>query len=138
MSVMSDRLRTQERQAWLDSLKSKPCMDCGNTFPPECMDFDHRPGEEKLFNIRAGYMNSALLNDEIAKCDLICANCHRIRTRSRIVKKEVVLPKRKPRDHKLFGCGHAKLDNTYTRKDGRQQCRQCALLRVKKAQAARR
>ena len=29
--------------------KDKPCMDCGQSFPTECMDFDHRLN--KLFNI---------------------------------------------------------------------------------------
>lgn len=63
-------------------------MDCGGYWPdnPEVMDFDHRPGEVKLFGINSAASRRArhLLEAEIAKCDLVCANCHRIRTRSRL------------------------------------------------------
>lgn len=66
-----------------------PCMDCDRVFPWECMDFDHRPGETKSFNISQSGTNRAsptLLAEtekEIAKCDLICSNCHRTRTKER-------------------------------------------------------
>src|SRR5579872_6584201 len=67
---------------WLYQHKASPCMDCGGTFPPVCMDFDHRPGEVKLFPIgKHGFrFTRDELLAEIAKCDLVCANCHRIRT----------------------------------------------------------
>lgn len=56
-----------------------PCMDCGNTFPPCAMDFDHREPSQKVKGI--GLISSwpAMLK-EIEKCDLVCSNCHRIRT----------------------------------------------------------
>jgi hypothetical protein len=48
------------------------------------MDFDHRPGEKKLFAMgSAGVQVRVSLEGllaEIAKCDVVCANCHRIRT----------------------------------------------------------
>lgn len=77
---------TRKRRAWLLSMyrafKLKPCADCGGTFDPVCMDFDHRLGEVKLFTI--GNSNGARsvesILGEIAKCDVVCANCHRIRT----------------------------------------------------------
>jgi hypothetical protein len=78
-------LRAQERRAAVDEIKSAPCMDCGGTFPPVCMDFDHRPGEVKsagVSQLKKSASMEALLA-EIAKCDLVCANCHRIRTYSR-------------------------------------------------------
>ena len=68
---------------WLDEAKAKPCMDCGGTFPPECMDFDHRDPATKLFNVSGGAVTGRSLESvqaEVAKCDLVCANCHRIRT----------------------------------------------------------
>lgn len=56
-------------------------MDCLTTFPVEVMDFDHRPGVEKKFNIsNAGGRAWETIEAEIAKCDLVCANCHRLRT----------------------------------------------------------
>ena len=71
-------------QARSDALKGGPCVDCGGRFPPECMDWDHRPGEVKTAEVgalRSGSLERMLA--EIAKCDLVCANCHRIRTRAR-------------------------------------------------------
>ena len=70
-------------------LKSKeaPCVDCGNSFPSECMDFDHRPGEIKLF-VPNRIPNLEALKVELTKCDLVCANCHRIRTKRRGVSEE--------------------------------------------------
>ena len=71
------------RRTITDEAKAVPCVDCGGTFPPECMDFDHVRGE-KLFGLAQGSgkaIESVLA--EIAKCDVICANCHRTRTRQR-------------------------------------------------------
>lgn len=69
-------------RALLHRMKAAPCADCGGTFDPVCMDFDHRPGEHKAFTISGnpgGRSLDATLA-EIAKCDVVCANCHRIRT----------------------------------------------------------
>jgi len=67
-------------RAILDELKRTPCLDCGKTFDPCQMDFDHTGEALKVANISqlaAGPM--ADLVSEIAKCHLVCANCHRIR-----------------------------------------------------------
>jgi len=78
--------RRQEVIEYVDSLKSVPCLDCGNSFPTVCMDFDHLPEFEKEFNItdgiRKGY-SIERLRIEIAKCEVVCSNCHRIRTANR-------------------------------------------------------
>lgn len=72
------------RQALLETLKTDPCMDCGGTFPPECMDFDHRDPAEKIAGVKTMKTRGiAAMMTEIAKCDLVCSNCHRIRTRRR-------------------------------------------------------
>ena len=78
------RLYRERRRALIDSFKAKPCADCEETFPPVCMDFDHVRGV-KLFTIgdRSGRSLEAIL-DEIAKCDVVCANCHRVRTQERM------------------------------------------------------
>ena len=80
-----------KRSKFAASLKNKPCSDCGNTFPSECMDWDHRPGEVKVGCVTTliqGNLEIAL--KEIEKCDLVCANCHRIRTaKRRAMKREV-------------------------------------------------
>jgi hypothetical protein len=72
------RLRTL-----LDKLKDAPCTDCGQSYPPCAMDFDHVRGD-KMFNLGEGLKkgkNQLLV--EAAKCELVCANCHRQRTHSR-------------------------------------------------------
>lgn len=63
----------------ITAAKAVPCKLCKQTFPAVCMDFHHRNPEEKSFTIgaRAFYSKDKLLA-EIAKCDVYCANCHRI------------------------------------------------------------
>jgi hypothetical protein len=61
--------------------KDRPGADCGIRYPYYVMDFDHREGEDKLANVGAlRYMSEETLRAEIAKCDVVCANCHRERT----------------------------------------------------------
>ncbi len=81
----SYRSAQRQAKAHIDALKAGPCMDCGQTFPPECMDFDHVRGTKTftVSHIAKALKNIELLEAEIAKCDLVCANCHRIRTRAR-------------------------------------------------------
>lgn len=69
----------------LNDIKSKPCMDCGGVFHPYAMDFDHVRGEKvddisRMFRHRFAW---AKIEEEIAKCDLVCATCHRLRTVAR-------------------------------------------------------
>jgi hypothetical protein len=78
--------RRARADALIEKYKSAPCMDCRNTFPSCCMDFDHRPEAEKLFGLNFNNLSHRPLEDilaEIAKCDLVCSNCHRIRTKAR-------------------------------------------------------
>lgn len=68
----------------INLLKNKPCTDCGVMYEPCQMDFDHRPGEIKKFNIGREYCRSLTsIREEMEKCDLVCANCHRLRTYNR-------------------------------------------------------
>ena len=61
-------------------ITSKGCVDCGEK-DPICLDFDHRNPEEKSFSISEGYFKSEQeLIEEVEKCDIVCANCHRKRT----------------------------------------------------------
>lgn len=63
----------------------KGCTDCGYNKHPAALEFDHMPGTKKLFNIseQVGNKNRQVLWDEIAKCEVVCANCHAIRTTTR-------------------------------------------------------
>ena len=76
------RIRKAELRALVDKAKDVPCVDCGVKYHPAAMDFDHVYGE-KLFNISKACVrgvSKAKLIAEIAKCQIRCANCHRIRT----------------------------------------------------------
>jgi len=69
-----------ENYALINTLKDKPCLDCGQRFPPCAMDFDHVQGGKK-FTIGSQITRPMrVLLEEIEKCELLCANCHRIRT----------------------------------------------------------
>lgn len=70
-------------RAVVEEAKQGSCLDCHETHPPWAMDFDHRPGTKKKFNVSDALRASVTverLKAEIAKCDLICALCHRYRT----------------------------------------------------------
>lgn len=57
------------------------CLDCGFIGPQCVFDFDHRDPSEKKFTLSAGSVLSLdRQREEAAKCDLVCANCHRMRT----------------------------------------------------------
>ncbi len=58
-------------------------MDCGYDKDPAALQFDHVRGE-KLVEIGKVATNvSKRVLDEIEKCEVVCANCHAIRTTER-------------------------------------------------------
>ena len=77
----------RERQEFLVAYKlEKGCVDCGYNAHSEALDFDHLPGTEKKFTLAQNHCNSwENLLEEIAKCEVVCSNCHRVRTRQRRV-----------------------------------------------------
>jgi hypothetical protein len=73
--------RRLERKTWFSNevKKNLACLECGES-DPVCLDFHHRDQTTKLESV------SKLLTDlrsktkilaEVAKCDVLCANCHR-------------------------------------------------------------
>lgn len=75
--------RVWERSAAaIRAAKDKPCTDCGMKYPSYVMDFDHRNPDDKKFNLAGAKKRTSLkkIMKEIAKCDVVCSNCHRIRT----------------------------------------------------------
>lgn len=79
-----DRAAAQRKllKEYIWELKSKPCTDCGNTFHPFVMDFDHVRGK-KVTDLNALVGSACSLKkvqEEIDKCELVCSNCHRMRT----------------------------------------------------------
>lgn len=79
------RMKYAEDRLFIEKCKNKPCADCRGWFEPVCMDFDHRDPKTKKYhvtNMPGGY-SLITIAKEIAKCDLVCSNCHRIRTERR-------------------------------------------------------
>jgi hypothetical protein len=62
--------------------ESHGCSDCRNRFPHYVLEFDHRPGEQKIDNVTRVLKNygADMAWKEVAKCDIVCSNCHKIRT----------------------------------------------------------
>lgn len=75
--------RKIDRRAETRALKTKPCTDCGVMYPWYVMDFDHLDPTTKVNDI-ARMVNHGLametIQKEIDKCELVCSNCHRVRT----------------------------------------------------------
>lgn len=68
-------------RAFMNQQKSAPCSDCGVSYPPYVMDFDHvRWPKTDDVAAMVGQVSLQTLKDEIAKCEVVCANCHRERT----------------------------------------------------------
>lgn len=76
----ADRLEAVRSYLW-ELFSNSKCFDCGNR-DPEVMEFDHRDPSQKSFTISHMLRSYSLkrIQAEIAKCDIVCANCHRKRT----------------------------------------------------------
>lgn len=65
-------------QIMWDYLKENPCIDCGES-DPVVLEFDHKG--DKDYNVSEMHTYSVQrLKEEIIKCDVRCANCHRRKT----------------------------------------------------------
>lgn len=83
----SDGLKAKYRGI-VDAAKAVPCADCGVRYPAIVMDLDHLPQFTKLAALSQMVQNPSQyteqqLRDELAKCEAVCANCHRLRSASR-------------------------------------------------------
>lgn len=77
-------VRDMQMKRIVREAKAKPCADCGVEYPYYVMDLDHLGDKEfSLSSPRARAGSVERLKTEIAKCDVVCANCHRARTHNR-------------------------------------------------------
>lgn len=74
------RARYAEKAALIASLKTGPCVDCGGRFHHAAMDFDHVNGDKKFCIASRKTASIDDILEEVVKCELVCSNCHRIRT----------------------------------------------------------
>lgn len=108
---VGQRSTPEQRRAWYEARKKKPgyveklreqgrkrnnkvkrfmarykllkgCADCGYKKHHVALDFDHVKGEKEINLSFAKSINQA--KEEIRKCEVVCSNCHRIRTYNRI------------------------------------------------------
>jgi hypothetical protein len=74
---------------YLKEVKEKnPCMDCKISYPYYMMDFDHVRGKKQA-NVAEliNTLSKKRIDTEIAKCEVVCSNCHRARTYMRKMRK---------------------------------------------------
>jgi NAD-dependent SIR2 family protein deacetylase len=76
----TNRESTDRLRKVIDAAKSVPCMDCGESFKPHIMEFDHRIPADKESGVGTNHRSLKKLLAEMAKCDTVCANCHNERT----------------------------------------------------------
>ena len=70
---------TADKQRLIAEARAVGCHFCGE-LEPVCLDFHHRNPAEKVFNIAScgnGGITVEMVAAEIAKCEVVCANCHR-------------------------------------------------------------
>lgn len=73
-------------RAYVRKIKEEtPCKDCSISYPYYVMDFDHLDNKEKTISFLAATGRIGVLKKEIEKCEVVCANCHRIRTHNRLI-----------------------------------------------------
>lgn len=82
--VCSARVQKGKRskRKYIAEHKKRPCKDCGVQYAWYVMDLDHKPGVKKIAGLAVmvqGYSWEKILA-ELEKCDVVCSNCHRIRT----------------------------------------------------------
>jgi hypothetical protein len=74
--------RTRRQREFVNLIKTTPCALCNRTFLPHQMDWDHVDPATKCMNLNdmvARRFSRKAILDEVAKCQLLCVCCHRIK-----------------------------------------------------------
>lgn len=84
---LAHKTKQQYKKKLAEIKQTSGCVDCGET-NHIVLDFDHI--KDKKYNvsrmIHDGFSWKAIMK-EIEKCEVVCANCHRIRTYNRLTSK---------------------------------------------------
>lgn len=81
---MNRKIRLRNREFLKKIKESSPCSDCKNYYPYYVMTFDHIfEKTESLANLSRACVSLERLQQEIDNCELVCSNCHHIRTHER-------------------------------------------------------
>lgn len=81
-AVIKAKLRQERTQFLIDYFTEHPCVDCGES-DPVVLEFDHLGDKRFEIGSRLCSYSWQTVLDEIAKCEVVCANCHRVRTARR-------------------------------------------------------
>jgi hypothetical protein len=75
------RYQAENLRRLVEYLLAHPCIDCGEG-DVLVLEFDHRDAATKRMAVSSlmRYSTWSVIETEIAKCDVRCANCHRRRT----------------------------------------------------------
>lgn len=94
MHMKTEKVSIAKQKAYLykyirEYKERHPCVDCKVQYPYYVMDFDHVRGrKQKNVMELVPTLSKKKIDEEIAKCEVVCSNCHRARTHWRKVKKE--------------------------------------------------
>lgn len=76
-----NKVSREAMRQYIRKAKDKPCTDCDVKYPYYVMQFDHIASDkEYTIATLVNYTNYEMVDKEIAKCEVVCANCHAIRT----------------------------------------------------------
>ena len=81
---LRESTKKQGGKKLIRSLKAGPCVDCELSYPYCIMHFDHVRGDKTASLSKMCSYGSERIMEEIAKCELVCSNCHADRTYSRM------------------------------------------------------
>jgi hypothetical protein len=91
------------------------CCRCGYSKYSEVLEFHHKVASEKLFNICGTNVlkySKNILQKEVDKCDLLCANCHR-ETHADMKDEFIYEPKKNRKSIKCAVCGNTTKNKLY-------------------------
>lgn len=86
--IYNERTRTRKAQVLTENmsrvsshLSTHPCVDCGKS-DIRLLEFDHTNGQKSrgIADLLSWGFNWSTIEAEMAKCEVRCANCHRIKT----------------------------------------------------------
>jgi transposase len=87
--IRTNRSRTLSKRKLWEYKEALGCKDCKEMYPHYMLDFDHLPGFEKIGSptelVHSYSWEKA--KQELAKCEVVCGNCHKIRTWQRYIDK---------------------------------------------------
>ena len=81
----ASRGQRAKKTAWMRRIKlDSGCVDWGYDKHPTALQFDHINDDKEFGIARESTYSYARLRAEMDKCEIVCANCHAIRTYERL------------------------------------------------------